>query len=177
LVAVITIIAVWLVPVDEQPETPSLPDLPGASQPGDDLPPLAEGDAGEARAGDKARTFVANLRSSGAEADPEIVFVEADRLQNDGLTVDAYLLYRYAARLGHGQAALALGTLADASFQSADSSDTQKDEPEQAYKWYSVAVDAGVKEADARLKALRKRVEQSAADGDEHAQRLMLQWQ
>ena len=50
-------------------------------------------------------------------------------------------------------------------------------DPEQAYKWYRVAAAAGNEEAVARLQRLRERVEQSAADGNGAARRLMLQWQ
>jgi hypothetical protein len=173
-VAVITLIAVWLVPVDEQPETPPLPELSGTGQDNADLPPL-EGDNAASREGDRARSFVAGLRKDGKEADPQTVFAEAERLQGEGYTVDSYLLYRFAARHGHGQAALILGTQADATYHAAD--DAGADEPEQAYKWYSIADDAGVDEAEARLQALRLRVEKSASAGNERAQRLMLQWQ
>jgi len=179
-VAVATLIAMWLVPGDKQPTT-SLPDLPMTSQVDADLPPLADGSGAVARAGaregDRARAFIADLRSGSTEPDPDTVFIEAERLQGEGYSVDAYLLYRFAARHGHGQAALLLGTQADPAFHTAANLDSLNDEPEQAYKWYSMAVEAGIEEAAARLQALRKRVEQSAAAGDEHAQRLMLLWQ
>ena len=174
-VAVATLLAVWLVPGDKQPT--SLPELPVTPQVDVDLPPLAEGSAAVERAGDRARAFIADLRNSPTEPDPDTTFVEAERLQAEGYSVDAYLLYRFAARHGHGQAALLLGTQADPAFHSAANLDSLNNEPEQAYKWYSMAVDAGVEEAAARLQALRKRVEQSAAAGDERAQRLMLLWQ
>ena len=168
-VAVATLLAVWLVPdYDKQPTTPQF-DV--------DLPPLADGSAAVERAGDRARAFIADLRSGTAEPDPDTVFVEAERLQGEGDSVDAYLLYRFAARHGHGQAALYLGTQADPAFHTAANLDSLNDEPEQAYKWYSIAVEAGIDEAATRLQALRKHVEQSAADGDEHAQRLLLLWQ
>jgi hypothetical protein len=171
-VVVATLLAVWLVP-DDSKQPGSLPDLPVDV----DLPPLADGSAAVARAGDRARAFIADLRSGTAEPDPDTVFVEAERLQGEGDTVDAYLLYRFAARHGHGQAALYLGTQADPAFHTAANLESLNDEPEQAYKWYSMAVEAGIDEAVTRLQALRKHVEQSAADGDEHAQRLLLLWQ
>lgn len=177
-VAVVTLLAVWLVPDDKQP-TP-LPELPGAPQVDADLPPPAppaKDSAAATRAGDRARAFVSGLRSGRTEPDPDTVFVEAERLQGEGYSDDAYLLYRFAARHGHGQAALVLGTQADPAFHAAANPDLLNDEPEQAYKWYSMAVAAGIEEAAARLQDLRKRVEQSAAAGDERAQRLMLQWQ
>lgn len=178
-VAVVTLLAVWLVPDDKQPTPPPLPELPGAPQVDVDLPPPAPAadSAAAIRAGDRARAFVSGLRSGRTEPDPDTVFVEAERLQGEGYSDDAYLLYRFAARHGHGQAALVLGTQADPAFHAAADPDSLNDEPEQAYKWYSMAVAAGIEEAATRLQDLRKRVEQSAAAGDERAQRLMLQWQ
>ena len=178
-VAVFTLLAVWLVPGDKQPTPPPLPELPGAPPVAVDLPPPAsptEDSAAAIPAGNRARAFVSGLRSGGTEPDPETVFVEAERLQGEGYSDDAYLLYRFAARHGHGQAALVLGTQADPAFHAAANPDSLNDEPEQAYKWYSMAVAAGIEEAAAHLQDLRQRVEQSAAAGDERAQRLMLQW-
>jgi TPR repeat protein len=125
----------------------------------------------------RARVFIADLRSGPTEPDPDAVFIEAERLQGEGHSVDAYLLYRFSARHGHGQAALLLGTQADPAFNTAANLDSLNDEPEQAYKWYSMAVEAGIEEAAIRLQALHKRVEQSAVAGDERAQRLMFLWQ
>jgi len=181
-VAVVTLLAVWLVPDDEQPTSPPLPELPGTPRVDvevDPPPPApsAEDSAAAIRAGDRARNFVSGLRNGGTEPDADTVFVEAERLQGEGYADDAYLLYRFAARHGHGQAALVLGTQADPAFPAAADPDSLNGEPEQAYKWYSMAVAAGNEEAATRLQALRKRVEQSAAAGDERAQRLTLQWQ
>jgi len=178
-VAVATLLAVWLVPDDKQPTPPPLPELPGAPQIDVDLPPPAPAadSAAAMRAGDRARAFVSGLRSGRTEPDPDMVFVEAERLQGEGYSDDAYLLYRFAARHGQGQAALVLGTQADPAFHAAADPDSLNDAPEQAYKWYSMAVAAGIEEAATRLQDLRERVEQSAAAGDERAQRLMLQWQ
>ena len=180
-VAVVTLIAVWLVPDDKQTTPPPLPDLPTPPQVEVEQPPTAAPTAEESAAaigaGGRARAFVSALRSDGAEPDPETVFVEAERLQGEGYADDAYLLYRFAARHGHGQAALVLGTQADPALHADANPDSLNSTPEQAYKWYNMAVAAGNEEAVARLQALRKRVEQAAAAGDERAQRLMLQWQ
>ena len=46
----------------------------------------------------------------------------------------------------------------------------------QANKWYSVAAAAGVKGAPEALAALRAEVEHQAAQGDDNARRIMLQW-
>ena len=176
-VAVVTLLAVWLVPDNGQPTSPPLPELPGTQKGDAGLPQPAEGSAAVILDGDRARTFVTSLRSDRTEPGLDTVFVEAERLQDEGYSVDAHLLYRFAARNGHGPAALVLGTQADPAFHTATTPDSLQDNPEQAYKWYSIAAAAGIKEAAARLQALRKHVEQSASAGDEHAQRLQLLWQ
>jgi hypothetical protein len=175
-VAVATLIAVWLVPEDDKQQT-SLPDLPVTPQSGADLPALVDRSAADAGAGDRARAFIADLRSVHNEFDPDAVFNEAERLQGEGHIVDAHLLYRFAARHGNGQAAMVLGTQADPAFYTATNPDTLQDNPEQAYKWYSMAAAAGIDEAVTRLQALRQNVELSASSGDERAQRLLLLWQ
>ncbi|MGD8934770.1 MAG: hypothetical protein PVF35_08320 [Gammaproteobacteria bacterium] len=175
-IAIATLLAVWLVPDDKQTTPPPLPELPAPQMTDADLSQLAEGDPAAIREGDRARGFIASLRSDGTEPDPDTVFVEAIRLQGEGYAVDAHLLYRFAARHGHGQAALVLGNQADPAFRNADIPDSLKDQPEQAYKWYSIAAEEGIDEAAQQLQALRKRMEQSAANGDERAQRLLLLW-
>jgi TPR repeat protein len=176
-IAVVTLLVVWLVPGEKKPTPTPLPELPATQKADTELPQPVEDAAAVLIEGDRARAFVARLRSGNTEPDPNTVFVEAKRLQGEGHIVDAHLLYRYAARHGHGKAALVLGTQADPAFNAADSPDSLKDQPEQAYKWYRIAVTAGIDEAAARLQALRKRVEQSASTGDERAQRLLLLWQ
>jgi TPR repeat protein len=175
-VAVVTVLAVWLVPDDRQSTPPSLPELPAPQMTDADLFQSIEGDPAAIREGARARGFIASLRSDGAEPDPDTVFVEAMRLQGEGYAVDAYLLFRFAARHGHGQAALLLGNQADPAYRDADIPDSLKDQPEQAYKWYSMAAEEGSDEAAAQLQALRKRMERSASNGDERAQRLLLLW-
>jgi TPR repeat protein len=175
-VAVVTVLAVWLVPDDRQSTPPSLPELPAPQMTDADLFQSMEGDPAAIREGARARGFIASLRSDGAEPDPDTVFVEAMRLQGEGYAVDAYLLFRFAARHGHGQAALLLGNQADPAYRDADIPDSLKDQPEQAYKWYSMAAAEGSDEAAAQLQALRKRMEHSASNGDERAQRLLLLW-
>lgn len=242
LVAVITAIAIWLVPVDEKDAPPSLPELPSAPdsspatseplplpsepgmsgtpqtpseadtaaipQPSSDadmsgtlalpagadtpeagetpsepvtseslaLPPPPGGIATVTGGGEGARAFLYELRAGGAEPDPGVVFAEAERLQGEDNQEDAYLLYRYAARHGHVQAAMILGTRADPAYHSAESSYLPEPEPGQAHKWYSMAAAGGDGEAAQRMQDLRERVERDAAVGDEQAQRLLLQW-
>ncbi|MEZ5542385.1 MAG: hypothetical protein R3F42_10095 [Pseudomonadota bacterium] len=203
LVAIITIIAVWLVPVDDKEAPTSLPSLPGVKETSQQSPGLSESpasatamesssDTGESVAldlplppggvatvtegGEGARTFLYKLRASGGQPDPAVVFAEAERLQGGGELEDAYLLYRYAARHGHAQAAMLLGTAADPAFHSAATSYLPEPDPGQARKWYSMAAAAGNTEADQRLEDLHGRLERAAAAGDEQAARLLLQW-
>ncbi len=175
-VAIATLLAVLLVPGNKEPNSPPLPELPAPQKADTDLSQPAEGGAAVLQDGDRARDFIASLSSGGTEPGPDTVFDEAKRLQGEGYAVDAYLLYRFAARQGHGQAAMVLGTQADPAFHATDSPDSLKDQPEQAYRWYSIAVAAGIDEAAARLQALHEHMEQSASAGDERAQRLLLLW-
>jgi hypothetical protein len=189
MVAVITAIAIWLVPVDEK-QAPSLPPLPSTpdtiavpplssatdtSEPLS-LPPPAGGIATAINGGDRARAFIYKLRADGAQPDADRVFAEAERMQGEGNLEDAYLLYRFAARHGQVQAALILGTQADPAFHAAASGYLPEPDPGQAYRWYSVAVAAGNDAAALSLQALRMRVQQDAEAGDEQARRLLLQW-
>lgn len=175
LVAVVTILAVWLVPSDKE-EPPGLPEF---TEPPGSLPSLAP-DAGDGtaivRTGDRARAIITNLRAENSEPNPDEVFRQAEQLQSENQLEDAYLLYRFAARQGHAQAALIMGSQADPAFHTAENSILPMPDLEQAYKWYRVAAAAGNEEAETRLQSLRERVEQSAADGDGPAERLMLQW-
>jgi TPR repeat protein len=182
LVAVVTLIAVWLVPSEEQEAPPALPEMappPQADQPLA-LPqptPDAGEDSADRRQAETARAIITELRRDNTEPDVDAVFAEAEQLHSAGQVDDAYLLYRFAARRGHAQAALALGAQADPAFYTAETSILPGPDPQQAYKWYRVAAAAGSEEAVARQRRLRERVEQSAADGDQAARRLMLQWQ
>jgi len=177
LVVIVTVIAIWMVPADKDKAPPSLPQLPAPGPEAERAPSAAAVEGAAAfRGGDKARVFIARLRADSAEPDAGVVFAEADRLQDAGHLDDAYLLYRFAARQGHAQAALIVGTLADPAYHTATSSYLPEPKPGQAYKWYSVAAAAGNEEAERRLQELRNQVQQAATAGDEQAQRLMLQW-
>jgi hypothetical protein len=177
LVAVITGLAVWLVPVNEQLAPPSLPALPSAPDTPEPLPlpsaavmteelqlppPSGGGIADLTTGGDGARTFLYELRATGEEPDPDVVFAEAERMQGVG---------------DLAQAALTLGTQADPAFHAGAASFLPEPDAGQAYRWYSVAVAANSETAVQRLQDLHKRVQQDAVAGDEQARRLLLQWQ
>jgi TPR repeat protein len=178
LAAIVTVLAMWLWPVDEEQAPPPLPQPLSAPQGAAEHPPspVAAESAAAAAGGEQARAFIARLRADSEPPDADVVFTEAERLQGNGNLDDAYLLYRFAARHGNAQAALVLGTQADPAYYTDATGYLPGPEPEQAYKWYRVAIAAGNQEAVTRLQDLRKRLEQAAAGGDEQAQRLMLLW-
>jgi hypothetical protein len=179
-VAIITILAIWLVPGQQEEAPPALPQLTTAPpMNAQSAPPSPAGDekTAVAQPGDRARAIIAGLRAGGGEPDPVEVFANAQRLQDEGHPEDAYLLYRFAANHGEARAALLLGTRADPAYYTAAGSILPGPEPEQAIKWYRMASAEGNAEATSRLKALRGRLEQASAAGDPQADRLLLQWQ
>lgn len=125
--------------------------------------------------GERARTFIKELQE-GTEPSGQPAFEKAEQLRADGHRIDAYLLYFYAARQGHSEAALELGTQADPAYHSLETSALDFPDPLQASKWYQVAIDGGNSNARRRLAELRKRIELQASTGNKQAQRLMLQW-
>lgn len=184
LIAVVTLIATWLVPDNKKEPPPALPEMASSPQVEEQepavalpLPPVSqdEGTAAQ-REGDRARAIVAKLRAENSEPDADEVFAQAEQLQSEGKLADAYLLYRLAARQGDARAALVLGTQADPAFYTPETSVLPGPDPQQAYKWYRAAMTAGNEEAAGRLQTLHKQVEQSAVDGNPAAERLMLQW-
>jgi hypothetical protein len=182
LIALVTLLAVWLVPDEHDEAPPSLPEIapPAREETAVPLPVPAqdaEQPAIQGREGDSARAIVAELRAGKTEINTPEVFDRAEQMQSEGRLDDAYLLYRVAARQGHARAAFILATQADPAYYSETSSALPGPDAQQAYKWYQAAAAAGYGEATPRLQQLRAHVEQAAANGDAAAQRLMLQWQ
>jgi TPR repeat protein len=187
-VIIATGIAVWLVPEQEDSPPKSAPKttvaLPapetGPHQQAE-TPPIAEAKAPsriqtETRPGEYARTLIARLRNNDpGNAGPE-AFAAALQQSEAGRKEDAYLLYFFAAKQGHAEAALTLGTQTDPAYFDPESGIHDEADPAQAHKWYRMAVDNGNAEAERRLASLFERVEKQAAAGDEQARRLLLQW-
>jgi len=123
--------------------------------------------------GGAARRFLADLTTP----DPGAALAEAERQQQAGHPLDAYLLTFYAARLGDDQAALMLAHQADPAFGQTDAGPLTVPNIPQALRWYDQAAAAGNPAAIADRQQLRSRIEQAAAEGDEDARRLTLQWQ
>ena len=200
-VAVLTMIGVWLVPGDDPQDDPTTaqPSTNGtdstAVAPGSQ-PSLVAGGPGEQatttepaaeslpavqeaiddRPGAKARVLIASMRAEG-DIDLERVFAAAQRSQIAGELADAYRLYFFAAREGSTPAALVLGKQADPATRDPLSSVFEDSDLTQAHKWYQIAAQNGSSEARDRLADLQARVEEMAASGDPQAQRISLLWQ
>ncbi len=128
-------------------------------------------------AGDAARSWLKQQRAAGKAGDLESVYTQARRFDADGKRTDAYLLYFYAARKGHGLSAMALAHDSDPVGFSPDNSITGVAAPFEAYKWYKVAEKAGVSEATGKLASLEQWARAEARKGNPQAQRILLLWQ
>ena len=195
-VAVLTLIAAWLIPTgvhDDEPETADSQGVPLPAQPPSllgeqaadgslsaQMPATAGGESQPAladdRPGAKARALIASMRAAGA-IDLDRVLAAATQAQTEGELANAYLLYFFAAREGSGPAALELGKQADPATRDPLNSVFGAPDLNQAYKWYKIAAGNGESEARDRLADLQARVEQMAAGGDPQAQRISLLWQ
>nr|VFK13504.1 MAG: hypothetical protein BECKLFY1418C_GA0070996_100364 [Candidatus Kentron sp. LFY] len=127
--------------------------------------------------GDQARDLIQNLRDEGKKIDLDNVFRRAGQFEREGMLVDAYLMYFFAARQGHADSAIVLGTMYDPNHGPKFAGIIDKPDWGQAHKWYLRALDGGNQAAQERLEYLRKQVEDAAAKGDVAASRLVLQWQ
>jgi len=151
----------------------------GEPAPSETATPSGEADtasppAADDRPGTAARRLIRKLRAAGTP-NLERAWQVARKFEQAGRTDDALLLYFFAAREGHGPAAMRLARAADpASFR--EGGLFAQADPLQANKWYGRAAAAGVDEARQAQARLHARVEKAAAAGDEQAQRLMLQW-
>jgi len=198
-VAAITLVLILLVPGEEQSETPNTSTASPVTPPSlltsdrDAEPrstqPIEEGAAAsteqapepaktEAQVdlapGAAARNLIADLRQT-SPLNLDRAFAEAETHQQAGRDEDAYLLFFFAAREGHAESAMTLAQQSDpASFQPGGLFD-EADEL-QAYKWYSSAAESGHPDASDHLQRLRSQVENAANNGDQRAQRIMLQW-
>lgn len=186
IVVIATVISIMLVPGEDEssngpppiPPPGQAPSLLSSDQPAAVSPPVEPApttEADEPRGpGAEARALVARLR---ANPPPDLAhaFEAAKEYQAQGRLEDAYLLLFFAAREGHGQAALSLAEKFDPATFEPGGLFEQPDEL-QSYKWYRAAIEAGVSEAGEPMKRLQQRVEQAAEAGDNRARRISLQW-
>lgn len=167
-IAALVVIAAVLIYLSLRPPAPDAPVAPVTPPP----PPATPEERG-----DSARELIAELREAGADADFGRALERAREFRAAGRLADAQLLYFFAARGGHGPAALELAAMYDPLHHSAESSLMDEPDPFQAYKWYRQALETGEASAGERLAALKGWAEQRAGAGDEDAERLLLQWQ
>jgi len=126
--------------------------------------------------GDQARAELAGLLERGRqEVDQNAIYQRGERFRADGANADAYILYFFAARRGHGPSAFRLGTMADPAHHDAYRDVLPAPDLYQALKWYRQASAAGVGEASEALVELTALIRQRAADGDDEARRLLLE--
>lgn len=115
--------------------------------------------------------------AAGGSAELDSAFERAEAFRESGQLADAQLLYFYAARDGHPRAAFEYAAMNDPNHHSPETSLLPEPDAFQAYRWYTAALEGGVGEAQSRLDALREWAVTAAADGDEEADRLLLQWE
>jgi hypothetical protein len=127
--------------------------------------------------GESARQLIVKLRDGSQTMSGDELLEQAKRYQIENLTSDAYLLLFHAARQGGGEAAFELASLYDPTHFREGSSLLTEPDSYQAHKWYSKAAKQDIPQAEARLQALRKRVQTAAKNGDAAARRLLLNWQ
>jgi hypothetical protein len=174
-VALATGLAIWQVPDDDK--------ISGSEENADSrtslIEPISRSPSSEGNAllpeGEQARTIIRELQAQDGPTGQQ-AFEKAEELRASGNRIDAYLLYFFAARQGHSDAALELGTQADPAFHSLETSALDFPDPIQAYKWYQVAIEGGNSTAQRRLTELRNQIELQASTGNKQAQRLVLQW-
>lgn len=131
----------------------------------------------DADRGQQARETIAELREESEAGRPNLdeAFARAEAHREAGELADAQILYFFAARNGHAQAAFRLATSYDPLHHDPETSLLGRPDAFQAYKYYMQALEGGVTEAQDRIDALRDWAEREAyANAD--AERLLLQW-
>lgn len=165
--AIVLVAAVWLF-TGEEPEP-----VPAPGRPLDTVEPAETA----AERGDSAREIIDELSSAEGDIDYARAYERAREFQSEDRLADAQLLYFFAARGGHREAAFELATLYDPNHPAQTSSLMGEPDPFQAYRWYRAAEEAGHEAAGERLAELRTWTEQAANEGDAEAERLLLQWE
>lgn len=122
--------------------------------------------------GTEARETIAKIRETGEDNNLQAAFDLGNTYEADNEPVNAYLMYFFAAKKGHAESAMKLARLADPV-----NSESSSPQPYQAYKWYKAAADSGIQGAKEHLEKLKEWAQASARDGNQRAQRLLLQWQ
>ena len=166
--AVVILAAIWLLTREPEPEP-----IPEPSRPGTTVEPAQSPE----ERGDNARAFIDELSAGGEGIDYAQAYERARAFREDGQLADAQLLYFFAARGGHGEAAFDLAASYDPNHPGQASSLMNEPDPFQAWRWYRQAEESGHGAAGERLAALRDWAVQAAQSGDAEAERLLLQWE
>lgn len=131
---------------------------------------------------EEARGIISEIQEASPSAvversELDEAFERAQDFQRLGQLADAQLLFFFGARSNHGPSAFALATMNDPNHHTPATSLLPNPDAFQAYRWYTVASQQSVAEAQPRLDALRAWATRAAADGDAEAERLLLQWE
>ena len=113
--------------------------------------------------GMRAREYIARLKEQGEPYPLDEARDKAAAYQEDGSLADAYLLYFFAAREGHGPSMLEIARLNDPRYFKPDNALLDEPDAVQALKWYRLAQQAGDEQAVASLESLRGWAEDEAA--------------
>lgn len=132
-------------------------------------------DTASAEEGNEARKLIAEAKTQGG-ANSETLFDQAQNFMNKSRMADAFLLYFYLAKQGHGPSCMALAEMADPAYFKAEKSFFDAPDIFQAHKWYKDAKTYGMNQAEAQLRDLKLRAKAAAAGGDEKMRRLLQTW-
>lgn len=122
--------------------------------------------------GSRARLFIDNFENNGETFDFDAFYEQAKTFSENSQFADAYILYFYAAKNGHGRGAFKLAQLVDPATFNANLSMIEKPSLILANNWYQRA---GHPKTAYYLDRLYARIEKQAAVGDELAESLMLE--
>jgi len=168
LAAVVVLVVVWLAAREPEREP-----IPAPGRPIESVEPAES----PTERGDSAREIINELSSGENGVDYSEAYERAREFQSDGRPADAQLLYFFAARGGHAEAAFDLATFHDPNHHARTPGLLDEPDPFQAYRWYRQAEEAGHASASERLTELRAWAERAAGSGNSEAERLLLQWE
>lgn len=140
------------------------------------IPAVSESVTSGEERGDTAREIIQALQVR-ENVDYGEAYRQGREFHEQGRLADAQLLYFFAARGRHAQAAFELATTYDPLHHSTGASLMDEPDPFQAYKWYQQATEDGHGEAGPRLEKLHAWAEDAAGQGDINAEQLLLIWE
>lgn len=125
---------------------------------------------------ENARQYIQRIQTYGADVNLDDVFKMAQTMSIQNRHSEAYLVYFYAANLGHANSAFELAQLSDPATFNPELKIVNAPDLTQAYKWYMKATSEGHPQAKQALNRLRTNLKKQADAGDKIAQRWILQW-